>query len=85
MGGDYGFAWNPHGDYARELALFVKYVGIDPLTVLKCALETGTGDSGLGTGRWNLAGGQISRCVGGRGGCPSRPIAVAGSFAVHVL
>ena len=19
MGGDYGFAWNPHGDYAKEL------------------------------------------------------------------
>lgn len=42
MGGDYGFAWNPHGDYARELAFFVKYVGIDPLTVLKCATQTGT-------------------------------------------
>src|SRR4029450_3374413 len=23
MGGDYGFAWNPHGDYARELSFFV--------------------------------------------------------------
>ena len=27
MGGDYGFAWNPHGDYAKELTFFVKYVG----------------------------------------------------------
>jgi imidazolonepropionase-like amidohydrolase len=41
MGGDYGFAWNPHGDYARELAFFVDYVGLDPLTVLKCATRTG--------------------------------------------
>ncbi len=24
MGGDYGFAWNPHGDYAKELTFFVK-------------------------------------------------------------
>ena len=22
MGGDYGFAWNPHGDYASELIVF---------------------------------------------------------------
>jgi len=41
MGGDYGFAWNPHGDYARELTFFVHYVGLDPLTVLKCATRTG--------------------------------------------
>jgi imidazolonepropionase-like amidohydrolase len=41
MGGDYGFAWNPHGDYARELSFFVKYVGLDPVTVLKCATLTG--------------------------------------------
>src|SRR5687768_5034350 len=24
MGGDYGFAWNPHGTYAKELTFFVK-------------------------------------------------------------
>jgi len=41
MGGDYGFAWNPHGDYARELSFFVKYVGLDPLQVLLCATKTG--------------------------------------------
>ncbi len=41
MGGDYGFAWNPHGDYAKELSFFVKYVGLDPLTVIKCATKTG--------------------------------------------
>ena len=28
MGGDYGFGWNPHGDYARELTFFVKDVGL---------------------------------------------------------
>jgi imidazolonepropionase-like amidohydrolase len=41
MGGDYGFAWNPHGDYARELTFFVRYVGLTPLEVLTCATRTG--------------------------------------------
>ncbi len=41
MGGDYGFAWNPHGDYARELTFFVKYVGFSPLEVLTCATKNG--------------------------------------------
>jgi imidazolonepropionase-like amidohydrolase len=41
MGGDYGFAWNPHGDYAKELTFFVKYVGFSPLDTIKCATRTG--------------------------------------------
>jgi imidazolonepropionase-like amidohydrolase len=41
MGGDYGFAWNPHGDYARELTFFVKYVGFSPLETIGCATRTG--------------------------------------------
>ncbi len=41
MGGDYGFAWNPHGDYARELEFFVKYVGFSPLDTIRCATKTG--------------------------------------------
>ena len=41
MGGDYGFAWNPHGDYARELSFFVNYVGFTPLQVLTCATRNG--------------------------------------------
>ncbi len=41
MGGDYGFAWNPHGDYARELSFFVEYVGFSPLETIKCATLTG--------------------------------------------
>ena len=41
MGGDYGFAWNPHGDYAKELTFFVRDVGLDPLVVLTCATKTG--------------------------------------------
>src|SRR5204863_1051005 len=41
MGGDYGFAWNPHGTYARELTFFVKYVGLAPVEVITCATKTG--------------------------------------------
>ena len=41
MGGDYGFAWNPHGDYAKELTFFVRYVGLSPLEVVRCATRTG--------------------------------------------
>ncbi len=41
MGGDYGFGWNPHGDYARELTFFVNYVGFTTAEVLKCATKTG--------------------------------------------
>lgn len=41
MGGDYGFGWNPHGDYAKELSFFVSYVGFTPQQVLKCATQTG--------------------------------------------
>lgn len=41
MGGDYGFAWNPHGTYAKELSFFVNYVGFTPLEVVTCATKTG--------------------------------------------
>jgi imidazolonepropionase-like amidohydrolase len=41
MGGDYGFGWNPHGDYARELVFFVKDVGLTPHEVITCATKTG--------------------------------------------
>ncbi|HEY3897001.1 MAG TPA: amidohydrolase family protein [Chthoniobacter sp.] len=48
MGGDYGFGWNPHGDYARELTFFVKDVGLAPLEVLTCATKTGAEIMGRG-------------------------------------
>src|SRR5207344_1045108 len=53
MGGDYGFAWNPHGDYARELSFFVKYVGFTALETLHSATQVGAQimgrDAELGT------------------------------------
>jgi imidazolonepropionase-like amidohydrolase len=33
--------WNPHGTYAKELTFFVKYVGLTPLEVIRCAALTG--------------------------------------------
>jgi imidazolonepropionase-like amidohydrolase len=42
MGGDYGFAWNPHGDYAKELTFFVRHVGFTPMEVITCATKTGS-------------------------------------------
>jgi len=41
LGGDYGFGWNPHGQYARELTFFVKHVGFSPLDTITCATKTG--------------------------------------------
>jgi imidazolonepropionase-like amidohydrolase len=41
MGGDYGFAWNPHGDYAKELTFFVRHVGFTPMETITCATRTG--------------------------------------------
>jgi len=48
MGGDYGFGWNPHGDYARELSFFVNYVGLTPLEVITCATRSGAEIMGRG-------------------------------------
>ncbi|MBY0587556.1 amidohydrolase family protein [bacterium] len=41
MGGDYGFAWNPHGDYAKELAFFVNDVGFSTMETITCATKRG--------------------------------------------
>jgi imidazolonepropionase-like amidohydrolase len=40
-GGDYGFAWNPHGAYARDLALFVDLLGFSPTETLVAATRMG--------------------------------------------
>jgi len=41
LGGDYGFAWNPHGDYAKEITFFVRYVGFTPMQAITCATRSG--------------------------------------------
>jgi imidazolonepropionase-like amidohydrolase len=59
MGGDYGFAWNPHGDYAKELTFFVKYVGFTPLETITCATRTGAEIMGRGDEFGTLEAGKL--------------------------
>lgn len=40
-GGDYGFAWNPIGNNARDLEHFVKYLDFSPLEALTAATRLG--------------------------------------------
>lgn len=40
-GGDYGFAWMPHGTNARDLEYLVKYVGMTPKEALVAATKHG--------------------------------------------
>jgi len=60
LGGDYGFAWNPHGDYAREISFFVKYVGFTPLEALTCATRTGAEILGRGHEIGTLEAGKLA-------------------------
>lgn len=40
-GGDYGFAWTPHGTYARDLAHFVQLLGFTPMEAILAATAQG--------------------------------------------
>jgi imidazolonepropionase-like amidohydrolase len=60
MGGDYGFAWTPHGTYAKELTFFVKHVGFTPLEVLTCATKTGAEIMGRGHEFGTLEAGKLA-------------------------
>jgi imidazolonepropionase-like amidohydrolase len=60
LGGDYGFAWNPHGDYAKELTFFVKYVGFSPLETITCATKTGAEILGRGDELGTLQTGKLA-------------------------
>lgn len=60
MGGDYGFAWNPHGDYAKELSFFVHYVGFSVLDTIKCATKTGAEIMGRGKEIGTLETGKLA-------------------------
>ena len=60
MGGDYGFAWNPHGDYAKELTFFVNYVGFTPLQTITCATKNGAEIMGRGDEFGTLEPGKLA-------------------------
>jgi imidazolonepropionase-like amidohydrolase len=40
-GGDYGFAWAPHGENAKDLEYFVKYLSMTPMEALISATRWG--------------------------------------------
>jgi imidazolonepropionase-like amidohydrolase len=40
-GGDFGFAWNPHGEYAKDIQVFVDVIGCTPLEAITCATRNG--------------------------------------------
>jgi imidazolonepropionase-like amidohydrolase len=40
-GGDYGFAWTPHGTYAKDLEYFVERIGFTPTEALVAATRLG--------------------------------------------
>jgi len=41
-GGDYGFAWMPHGTNANDLQYFVDYIGMTPAEALRAATKLGS-------------------------------------------
>ena len=43
-GGDYGFAWAPHGENAKDLEYFVKYLGMTPMEALDLGDALGRAD-----------------------------------------
>jgi len=60
MGGDYGFAWNPHGDYAKELSFFVDYVGFSPMDTLVCGTRNGAKIMGIDDETGTLESGKLA-------------------------
>jgi imidazolonepropionase-like amidohydrolase len=60
LGGDYGFGWNPHGDYAREISFFVNDVGFTPLEAIMCATKTGAEIMGRGHEFGTLEAGKLA-------------------------
>jgi imidazolonepropionase-like amidohydrolase len=41
-GGDYGFVWCPHGEYAKDIELFVTDMGFSPLEAITAATKHGS-------------------------------------------
>ena len=40
-GGDYGFAWAPHGENAKDIEYFVKYLGMTPMEAIVSCTKWG--------------------------------------------
>ena len=62
-GDDFGFAWTPHGTYARELELYVTMAGIPAPTVLTWATANGARLAGRGDDAGTVAAGRLADLV----------------------
>ncbi|WP_421875196.1 amidohydrolase family protein [Pacificispira sp.] len=48
IGGDYGFAWTPHGTNAKDLQYFVEMVGMSPMEAIQAGTKLGGEIMGMG-------------------------------------
>ncbi|MCP4329463.1 MAG: amidohydrolase family protein [Alphaproteobacteria bacterium] len=48
IGGDYGFAWTPHGTNAKDLEYFVDMVGMSPMEAIQAGTKYGGEIMGMG-------------------------------------
>ncbi|GGU00888.1 dipeptidase [Streptomyces violascens] len=62
-GDDFGFAWTPHGTYAKELELYVTLAGIPAPTVLTWATANGARLAGRGDDAGVVAAGRLADLV----------------------
>ncbi|MDI3405795.1 amidohydrolase family protein [Streptomyces cavernicola] len=62
-GDDFGFAWTPHGTYAKELELYVTMAGIPAPTVLTWATANGARLAGRGDTAGTVQAGRLADLV----------------------
>jgi imidazolonepropionase-like amidohydrolase len=62
-GDDFGFAWTPHGDYAKELQAYVDLAGIPAPTVLTWATANGARLAGRGDDAGTVQRGRLADLV----------------------
>ena len=48
IGGDYGFAWTPHGTNAKDVEYFVDLVGMSPMEAIQAGTKYGGQIMGMG-------------------------------------
>ncbi|MEV0126402.1 amidohydrolase family protein [Streptomyces sp. NPDC050703] len=76
-GDDFGFAWTPHGTYAKELELYVTMAGIPAPTVLTWATANGARLAGRGDEAGTVRPGRLADLVV-TDGDPAEDITVLG-------
>ena len=67
IGDDWGTAMTPHGDYFKEIELYVNEAGIEPVDVLRWATKHGAEAMGMGDDLGTIAEGKLADLVVVRG------------------